>query len=223
MVFLGNTLKTVDTIFLDLDGPLLDGAQRHYSCYRTIMEDAGFEPIASERYWQLKRDMINRRELLALSGADVLYEQFLERWLSLIESPEALALDIVQPGALECLCNWKLQGKRMILVTLRKDAAALQAQLQSKGLSSYLDDVLVCPHESGGAGKAQALLGLLGERPDPLRSVWVGDTEVDAQAARSLGLDVYLVENGLRSRSILERLDCTCVVESIVAFSACID
>lgn len=216
-------MKTVDTIFLDLDGPLLDGTQRHYSCYRAIMEDAGFEPIDIERYWQLKRDMINRRELLALSSADSLYDEFLRRWLSVIESPESLELDIVQPGALECLRAWKEQGKKLILVTLRKDAAALQIQLQNKGLSTYLDKVLVCAHESGGAGKAQAVLDFLGERPDALRSVWVGDTEVDAQAARSLGLDVYLVKNGLRSPAILERLDSTLVVESIVAFSAHIE
>lgn len=216
-------MKTVDTIFLDLDGPLLDGTQRHYSCYRSIMEDAGFEPIDIERYWQLKRDMINRRELLALSSADSLYDEFLRRWLSVIESPESLELDIVQPGALECLRAWKEQGKKLILVTLRKDAAALQIQLQNKGLSTYLDKVLVCAHESGGAGKAQAVLDFLGERPDALRSVWVGDTEVDAQAARSLGLDVYLVKNGLRSPAILERLDSTLVVESIVAFSAHIE
>jgi phosphoglycolate phosphatase-like HAD superfamily hydrolase len=216
-------LKTVDTIFLDLDGPLLDGAQRHYSCYSSIMEGAGFEPIDIERYWQLKRDMINRRELLALSQADSLYDEFLKRWLALIESPGALELDIVQPGALECLRNWRQQGKRLILVTLRKDAAALQMQLQNKGLNAYLDKVLVCAHESGGAGKAQAVLDSLGGRPDPLRSVWVGDTEVDAQAARSLGLDVYLVQNGLRSPAILKRLDCTRVVESIVTFSAYIE
>lgn len=187
------------------------------------MEGAGFVPIDSERYWQLKRDMINRRELLALSRADSLYDDFLTRWLTLIESPGALEFDIVQPGALECLRNWKQQGKRLILVTLRKDAAALQMQLQNKGLSAYLDKVLVCAHESGGAGKAQAVLDFLGERPDPLRSVWVGDTEVDAQAARSLGLDVYLVQNGLRSPAILERLDCTRVVESIATFSAYIE
>lgn len=213
-------MKTVDTIFLDLDGPLLDGTQRHYSCYRSIMEDAGFEPIDIERYWQLKRDMINRRELLALSAADSLYDEFLRSWLSVIESPESLELDIVQPGALDCLLAWKERGKKLVLVTLRKDAAALQIQLQNKGLSTYLDEVLVCAHESGGAGKAQAVLDFLGERPDTLRSVWVGDTEVDAQAARSLGLDVYLVKNGLRSSAILERLDSTLVVDSIVAFSA---
>lgn len=216
-------MKTVDTIFLDLDGPLLDGTQRHYSCYRAIMEDAGFEPIDIERYWQLKRDMINRRELLALSSADALYDEFLRRWLSVIESPESLELDIVQPGALECLRAWKQQGKKLVLVTLRKDAAALQIQLQNKGLSTYLDKVLVCAHESGGAGKAQAVLDFLGERPDAHRSVWVGDTEVDAQAARSLGLDVYLVKNGLRSPAILERLDSTLVVESIVDFSTHIE
>ena len=216
-------MKTVDTIFLDLDGPLLDGTQRHYSCYRSIMQGAGFEPIDIERYWQLKRDMINRRELLALSSADALYDEFLRSWLSLIESPEALELDVVQPGALECLAAWKQKGKRLILVTLRKDASALQVQLQNKGLSAYLDKVLVCAHESGGSGKAQAVLDFLGERPDAQRSVWVGDTEVDAQAARSLGLDVYLVENGLRSPAILERQDCTRVVDSIVAFSTYID
>jgi phosphoglycolate phosphatase-like HAD superfamily hydrolase len=215
----GSLLKTVDTIFLDLDGPLLDGTHRHYSCYRSILQGAGFEPIDNETYWRLKRDMINRRELLALSSANALYDEFLKSWLSVIESAESLELDVVQPGALDCLHAWKQQGKRLILVTLRKDAEALQVQLRNKGLSTYLDSVLVCAHESGGKGKAQAVLDHLGEKPDSDRSVWVGDTEVDAQAAEILGLDVYLVKNGLRSEAILERLNCTGVVESIGAFS----
>ncbi|WP_165392241.1 HAD family hydrolase [Pseudomonas tructae] len=210
-------MKKVNTVFLDLDGPLLDGNVRHFHCYRSILEQAGFTPIDATTYWQLKRETINRRELLALSGAEALYDDFLVRWLEMIESPQALELDTVQPGALECLRHWKQQGKRLVLVTLRKDAQALQVQLDAAGLSAYLDKVLVCTHQSAGEGKAQAVRDYLGGDLVANESVWIGDTEVDAQAAGELGVDVFLVTNGLRSQQILERLGSGKIVDSIVS------
>lgn len=210
-------MKAVDTIFLDLDGPLLDGRRRHYSCYERILNACGFVPVDEDTYWHSKREMINRRDLLELSSATKIYDKFLSDWLAVIESPEALALDVVQPGAIDCLKTWKQQGKRLVLVTLRKDAASLTDQLKSNGLSDYLDHVLVCTHESGGQGKAQAVRVLIGEPLNELRAIWVGDTEVDAQAAEALGIEVFLVANGLRSPRVLEGLHSAGVIESIVS------
>lgn len=205
----------VKQIFLDLDGPLLDGKERHYRCYKAILERHGYKPIAIDEYWEKKRDLLNRRDLLDLSGAEKIYDVFLEDWLSMIETPEMLALDKVQDGALECLRNWKRQGIALTLVTLRKNKLGLDVQLDATGLRPCLDAVFACDHAEGGEGKAAAVRSMCSDGGSIRNALWVGDTEADWTAARLLGCAVILVSNGLRSESYLKSLGGASVKPSI--------
>jgi phosphoglycolate phosphatase-like HAD superfamily hydrolase len=45
--------------------------------------------------------------------------------------------------------------------------------------------------------------------------IWVGDTEVDAEAAAILGVPCALVANGVRSRESLHGLPCLGVFSSV--------
>jgi phosphoglycolate phosphatase-like HAD superfamily hydrolase len=206
----------VKQIFLDLDGPLLDGKERHYRCYKAILEQHGYAPIAIDEYWEKKRNLFNRRDLLDLSGAGKIYDIFIKDWLSMIEAPEMLALDKVQDGALECLRNWKAQGKVLTLVTLRKNKVGLEAQLDITGLRSCLDAVFVCDHAKGGEGKAATVRSLCPDASLLRNALWVGDTEADWTAARLLSCALILVSNGLRSESYLKSLDGAFVIPSIL-------
>lgn len=202
-------------IFLDLDGPLLDGKDRHYRCYTIILERYGYRPIPIDEYWEKKRNLLNRRDLLELSGAADIYDDFLADWLSIIETPDMLALDKVQDGALECLHKWKAQGIALTLVTLRKNILGLEAQLDASGLRSYLDAVFACDHADGGEGKAAAVRSLCLDGLSIPNALWVGDTEADWTAARLLGCAVILVSNGLRGESHLNSLKGAFVISSI--------
>ena len=195
----------VRTIVLDLDGPLLDGRERHYACYRSILDDLGYEPVDAAAYWAMKRDRVDRKAQLDASGAGAAYEPFLRAWLDRIERPEFLALDRVQAGAVDALRRWKSGGIGLGLATLRRSPDRLRDQLASTGLGRFLDALVVSGHEGGGAGKArqvrEAVPGL-----DPGRTLWVGDTEVDVEAARALGCPVWALTCGLRTGSYLESL-----------------
>lgn len=193
-------------IFLDLDGPLLDGKDRHYFCYRTILEKYGRKPVDIETYWEMKRSLVNRKDLLKLSGASDVYDQFLEDWLLMIELPEVLALDHVQQGAIDCLSRWRECGIELTLVTMRKERSALLLQLKQKGLFELLNSVLDCHHADGGLGKADAVRRHYAGKLSLKDSVWVGDTEADWEAAKSLGCEVVLLSNGLRSEAYLNSL-----------------
>lgn len=210
-------VKDMKRIFLDLDGPLLDGKEKHYRCYQRILEGFGFPPIDIAEYWEKKRSLVNRRDLLNLSGAAEVYDDFIVQWLSSIESPEMLALDVVQDGAVDCLNWWKEQGLELILVTMRKNKQALEMQLDSLGLRVFLDAVLVCDHAGGGAGKADAARNFLKRKKRQAAAVWVGDTEADWEAARLLGHGVVLLSNGLREESYLRTLEGAVVKPSIAS------
>ena len=188
-------MNKIKRIFVDLDGPLLEGKGRHYFCYRTILEQRGFKPVGLEDYWEGKRRMVSRRELLAASGAEDIYVAFLNDWLGIIESPRALEIDSLQEGALGCLGKWRARKLELFLVTMRRNVAALDMQLNATGLREFLDEVLVCDHSGGGASKAAAVrkrLSAVGPVEDAL---WIGDTEADWEAARALGCPVMLVSN----------------------------
>lgn len=212
-------MKGVEQIFLDLDGPLLDGRERHYHCYRTILENFGFNPIGINEYWELKRSLVNRRDLLDMSGAGMIYDDFLTAWLLLIESPGMLALDKVQDGAIDCLRSWKGQGIELVLVTMRKNRPALEDQLKTTGLRQYLDEVLVSDHADGGAGKADAVNTLFRGTIKKDCALWIGDTEADWEAARALGVRGVLLANGLRNETYLRTLEGALVVQSITSLT----
>ncbi len=210
-------MSHIKQIFLDLDGPLLDGKERHYHCYRSILEKFGFKPIGIDEYWETKRALVNRRDLLKMSGAEDIYDDFLAEWLLMIESPDVLALDKVQEGAVDCLRGWKEQGIELVLVTLRKDKRALEEQLNLMGLRRFLDVVLVCDHATGGEGKADAVQKLFQGKLLSENALWIGDTEADWEAAKSLGCSVVLLSNGLRNEAYLRSLQGAVVKPSIAS------
>lgn len=212
-------VKDERSIFLDLDGPLLDGRERHYHCYQTILRNLGTEPISVNEYWDLKRAKINRRELLAMSGAEEFYDQFLTRWMEMIEQRNSLALDKVQEGAINRLEDWKQHGTSLYLVTMRRDKLGLEDQLVDLDLRPLLDEVMIVDHALGGEGKANAVRkGFPGKKIDS-DCIWIGDTEADWKAARSLGCSVILLFNGLRNEAYLRSLEGAVVRPSIAALS----
>jgi len=208
-------MNEIRQIFLDLDGPLLDGKERHYFCYQTILKRFGFEPVGIDEYWASKRGLAGLSGVLDMSGAGAIHDDFVAAWRLIIESPEALALDRVQEGAINCLRHWKEMGIRLTLVTMRKNRRALEEQLELTGLRQFLDAILVCDHVNGGGGKADAARCALQDNMKMNNTMWIGDTEIDWDAAQLLGCRIVLVENGLRCREYLCTLNSSVIVPSI--------
>ena len=104
----------------------------------------------------------------------------------------------------EKLREWRDQGVRLVLATMRRHPERLNEQLARLGLGTLLDHVVVCEHRLGGIGKAQqvknAVAGLY-----PEHCLWIGDTEFDVKAARALGCPACTVTGGERTNLILRR------------------
>jgi phosphoglycolate phosphatase-like HAD superfamily hydrolase len=153
-----------------------------------------------------------------MSDAEEIYEEFLDLWLALIESPDALALDKVQDGVFDCLREWKKNGIELILVTMRTNKHALEKQMKRLKLHSFMVATLICDHAKGGPGKADAVRKMY---PNNKRftddGIWIGDTEADWEAARSLGCEVVLISDGLRNEEYLSSLGGALVKPSIAS------
>lgn len=195
----------ISALILDLDGPLLDGMQRHYSCYRNILDEYGFRPIPVEQYWEMKRNRVDRRALLELSGARTLYNEFLNAWMDRIESREYLELDRLQNGVVDILSRWKRQGLRLFLDTMRNRPDNLSWQLDKLELLQFFEDVVVVGSQEDRTSKASKIRPRL-TGIDVNGVVWVGDTEADVVAARELGVRMCALTCGLRTREYLVSL-----------------
>lgn len=193
----------ISNLVLDLDGPLLDGRSRHYCCYSDILTELGFQPVPISEYWEDKRNAVNRADLLDRSGAGSVYSKFLQTWMDRIETREYLRLDRLQRDVIAVLSGWKTENRRLILATLRNNPSNLTWQLEQLGLTPFFDEILITGSDGNSSSKASLVRHAL--QCNLENAVWVGDTEVDIDAARELGIRICVVTCGLRSRAFLAK------------------
>jgi phosphoglycolate phosphatase-like HAD superfamily hydrolase len=186
-----------DLIFTDLDGPILDGKNRHYQCYKSIIEEGGGSPLPIEDYWQMKRAKINRKIILEASGYTLSYDVFFNTWLQRIEQPEYLALDELKPDAADTLRTWSSKWP-VFLVTARQSENNLLQELSSLGILQYFHQILCCDFRTK-EGKYSRI------RDIPFDdAVFVGDTEDDYATASKCGIPFLAITTGLREPRYLQ-------------------
>ena len=74
-------------IFFDFDGTLLDSSERLYRLFCDLIPDCTF---SKEQYWEMKRNKINHKMILEQFFPQYNYEEFEQKWMSLIEKEEYL-------------------------------------------------------------------------------------------------------------------------------------
>lgn len=188
------------TLFLDVDGPLLDTRRRHYASYTAGLAKLGLRPLKQQAYWQAKRRCLPEVRPSPEQSATIIrsYHRLIRQ---LIEKPAMLHLDRLQPGTIRALQALH-QRYRIVLVSLRQHPDRLRAQLAALGVLDHVD----CLHGVNAPGspisaKASAIRQCEHFRPNALV---VGDTELDIAVARQLGLPSIVVTNGIRGRSVLQ-------------------
>jgi phosphoglycolate phosphatase-like HAD superfamily hydrolase len=191
------------TLFLDLDGPILDAAERNFQVHCALVAELGGRmTLNRDELWRLKRAGQSSADLLALNpGPPVDRERFKRRWSEEIELPRWLALDTLQPGACATL-EWLAQSWPLVLVTLRQRRDGLEDQLTRLGLARFFSSVL-CANPAAGEGW-ETKRALVAASAFTGAGVFIGDTEVDIRAGKLLGLATVAVLCGIRDRAALE-------------------
>jgi len=190
------------TLYLDWDGTIVEVRTRHYRVYADMLAYLGQEPLSPTLYWTRMR-----RGASALGLTSTLQEtdraMFHREWLARIESPQYLSLDALIPGAKPSLAALA-ERHDLVLVTLRRDRAALTQQISSLGLID-LFSAIYC-HSGLDDSQSKADLIRIATPDVNRRSIVVGDSEADVQSAREVFLASVCVTTGVRNRRYLTAL-----------------
>lgn len=180
----------MSALAFDLDGTLVSCRERQVAVAETVAA-----PLDPDAFWAAKQDGRTTAEALTAQGIEQ-PEQAARAWVDRIEEEHFLALDRLAAGALEALLAAQEAGLAPVILTARRDAAAVGRQVEWLGLVPPATGPVVVDPRRAGEEKAVALAEL-----DAVGLV--GDTESDLAAARTAGVPFAAVDGGQRSAAFL--------------------
>lgn len=199
------------TLFLDLDGPVLDVAARYHAVHRDVLASFGLDAEDLDSYWSRRRFGSSEAQLLRASGmTDAQIESSRARRSEMLEQSQYISLDRAWPEVAGVLAS-VARRLPIVIVTLRRQAAPAIEQIKGLGVWDLLGGFV---HRSAGQGtsKSDAVRGA----GMPVRSGdwFCGDTEIEVAAARELGISSCAVSFGMFSSERLHALGPDILLES---------
>lgn len=213
------------TVFCDFDGPLVDVSDRYYTTYQLALAHTQayyqgkgialpIQVLDKHQFWQMKQDRTPDKEIAMRSGLQgEQIQAFLGCVGKIVNQPELLHKDKMQPGI-----NWALgllhcKGVRLVLVTLRCQSQATQ-MLRNYGLSRLFSNIYgtedaQAAYQNYAEMKTELLAKAIAEQRElglPIQPAWmIGDTEADIIAGKALGIPTIALTCGIRSQSYLKQ------------------
>jgi phosphoglycolate phosphatase len=197
--------STMDNLFFDLDGTIIDIQKRYYSLYSDCLSNLGGKPISQSKYWDLKRDNVSEEEILSITGNRSIHSDYRINRLQLIEAIPYLQMDQIWIDLKDQFIHLK-NCFNLVLVTLRQNRASLDWQLDYLELRPFFSQIIsshdvqldFLRHET----KVKMVRKFFDERN--LNGWFIGDTEVDILAGKALGLKTCAVGFGLRNQTLIQ-------------------
>ena len=135
------------TLFIDLDGTILDVSKRIYYVYRDILKKKNEKYLSQKDYLRLKRGKIPIEKILGKTKAENTSFQFKRCWRKEIEKPHYLSLDRLHRKTKKILALFK-KDHRIVMITLRNHPRNLIKQLKKQSIYTLFDEILLIPKES---------------------------------------------------------------------------
>ncbi len=220
-------LSQLDAAIVDLDGTLVDTLGDFVEALQRMLLDlpapfssfrvtpALVERLVGKGSEHLIKSLLQHVDTShSAMNLEVLYEAAWARYQVHYQSING-DYSTVYAGAKEGLAQWESLGLPMVCVT-NKPTTFAQALLQRKGLDGFF------LHVVGGDAVARKkpdplpllhACSLMGTQP--LRTLMVGDSSNDAQAARAAGCPVLLVRYGYNHGQPVESVDADAYVDTL--------
>ncbi|KPQ37551.1 MAG: putative phosphatase [Phormidesmis priestleyi Ana] len=223
-------------IFCDFDGPIVDVSERYYQTYLKGLlavelaaelataqgqpllareQGLNLKPLSKAQFWRMKQNRVADLEIAMRSGLPAeLFDPFMQQVKRIVNHPNLLRWDSLQPAALGALHYFKQRNIRLVLVTLRHPRQ-VQAFLRSQGLEPLIDEVfgaldMNAAHANRVDHKCELLMQAIAQQKDlghlTQNSWMIGDTEADVRAGQLMGLSTAALCCGVRSKTYLQTL-----------------
>jgi phosphoglycolate phosphatase len=224
-----NAFSSTTTLFCDFDGPIVDVSDRYYNTYqiglselqafyRTAGVSLPIRILSKEQFWNMKQERTPDVEIAMRSGLQgKQIDHFLHRVTRIVNQPELLHQDQLQPGVRWALAMLHAQGVRLVLVTLRCQIQATQ-MLRDYGLE-HLFNAIWGSQDVNAAYRNQAdhktrlleraIAHLSWENHCATNTWMIGDTEADVLAGQAMNVPTIALTCGIRSHHYLQKLQPT--------------
>jgi phosphoglycolate phosphatase len=212
------------TLFCDFDGPIVDVSDRYYHTYelglaklKAVYQQQGvtllLNELTKDQFWQMKQERTPDVEIAMRSGLrGQQIEQFLSHVRQIVNQPNLLHQDQLQPGVKWALALLHSQGVRLVLVTLREQNQAVQI-LRDNQLEPLFTQVWGAADEDAAylnqSEHKTRLLQTAISHCAPASAWMVGDTEADILAGRATCIPTIALTCGIRSRAYLQKFQPT--------------
>lgn len=224
------------TLFCDFDGPLVDVSDRYYHTYQLGLAQiqAAYQAegvtlpiqlLSKQQFWQMKQNRVPDTQIAHWSGLEgEQIERFLAGVSQIVNLPELLHQDQIQPGVYYAIQSLQAQEIRLVLVTLRQ-VSQVREFLQQHGLESAVSAIYgaseaEAAYQNRAAHKTDLLQAAIRDHQAQglvMRDAWmVGDTEADIIAGQSLGISTVALTCGIRSEAYLAGLHPTAIYANLL-------
>lgn len=198
----------MDSIIFDLDGTLLESRPRLYQLFQYMVP---LSKLSYDEYWALKRNKKTHRQILEnqffYTTEDI--KQFEQEWLQQIERPEWLIWDEPFEGVSSYLRELK-QTHKVFIVTSRQSEIMAFEQIGRFGWLELVDKLLV-------TGQVQPKYELIKNTIEIGAGDWlVGDTGVDIQTGKQLGVKTAAVLSGFMNAEKLKEYNPDIIVKDVL-------
>ncbi len=200
-------------IFIDLDGTLIDARHRLFRLFSDITLQ---NLLDFEDYWELKKAMYSNEWILTnyFYYSESQIDNFKSVWLEKIETDQYLAYDNLFPETVPFLTKAS-ETHELYLLTSRQFAEKAEQQLKEMGIFNFFKKILVTAQRSG---KTELI------RKSNIQinndDILIGDTGIDIQTAKEVGMRSMAVLTGCRSRSILKKYSPDHIMNNLEGSSA---
>lgn len=214
----------IDAVMIDLDGTMVNTLGDFAEALNRMLADLQLPAVAP----QAIENMVGKgskhliRSVLAHVGArniDEMYPQAWQRYEHHYLAINGQFAD-VYPGVLEGLEQLKAMGLRMACLT-NKPLSFAQPLLAAKGLNGFFDCVFggdSFPRKKPDPMPLVETCKALGSMP--ARTLMVGDSSNDAQAAHAAGCPVVLVSYGYNHGQPISTVDACAYLDSLAQLVA---
>ena len=164
----------------------------------------------------MKRANLSWDKLLPLSGLSIdEKDRYLKLFIDRIESQEELGADELFKDSLRTLEQLRANNNKLYLLSLRRNANALDWQIEHLGIRHLFEKIL-SGHSDTKEGTLLKKADIVRQTVDnPSEVVIIGDTEADVAAAQQLGATSIALLSGIRNEEFLSAMCPNYLVDGI--------